>query len=79
MAKNSAPSNNMATTLERVLERCLTAIETNSSGDRRLFFPDGIELIRINGSASNTGPNFDFEITIAGPAATKPLTSTIDY
>jgi hypothetical protein len=73
-----ASSSASETLMERVLERCLKLIETRSVDGSGLFFPDGIALIRIGAKASAGAPNFDFEITIAGPTATtpKPLAAT---
>jgi hypothetical protein len=73
MAKNHNSSTIADTVMDRVLERCLKSIETKTSDGSRLFFPNGIELIRVAAKASTAAPSFDFEITIAGAAAPKPL------
>ena len=77
MTKTQSPTSMPETTLDRILDRCLKSIESRAADGPRLFFPNGIELIRIAAKGSIEAPNFDFEITIAGGTAAPPLPKPI--
>jgi hypothetical protein len=58
--------------MERALEKCFQKISASQSDGRRLFFPNGIGLIRIGAKTPAGTAGLDFEITIAGVGAHEP-------
>jgi hypothetical protein len=70
VSKTQSPVGISEAHLDRILDRCFKSIEAHAGDSSRLFFPSGIELIRIAAKGSLEAPNFDFEVTIAGSGAT---------
>jgi hypothetical protein len=58
--------------MERALEKCFQKISASQSDGKRLFFPNGIGLIKIGAKTSAGTAGLDFEITIAGVGIHEP-------
>ncbi len=69
--KNQTPREG-SDLMEHALEKCFQKISAPPSDGKRLFFPNGIGLIRIGAKTSAGTAGLDFEITIAGVGAHEP-------